>query len=134
LRTVAIIVATLQFAQCTAAAAADQFDGVYKQTAVGDCLRVGEDGGALKIADGVFYGVNASCTMSNPVNVRDMNAFLYDMECDVENDGWTARALLMSAPDGGLIMVWNGYAFRYDRCTEAELVADAVANDFTPAP
>lgn len=127
---ISVIMGTLVAASVQAS---DRFDGVYKQTAVGDCTRVGEDGGALKIEKGVFYGVNTSCRMSNPVDVRDMNAFLYDMECDVEESVWTERALLMAAPDGGLIMVWNGYAFKYNRCTEADLVQDAL-EFISPAP
>jgi len=97
-------------------AADDTFDGVYRQGPASACILLGVDGGALKIEDGVFYGVEMQCQMQNPVDVRDMDAVLYDMECSGEGTTWQARALFMRAADEGLIMVWNGYAFKYDRC------------------
>ena len=97
-------------------AAAGEFDGIYKQGPAWDCGLVGVDGGALKIEDGIFHGVEMQCRMENPVKVRDMDAVLYDMKCSGEGDAWSARALFMHAVNDGLIMVWNGYAFQYDRC------------------
>ncbi|WP_249138923.1 hypothetical protein [Actibacterium sp. MT2.3-13A] len=94
------------------------FDGVYKQGPAWDCGLVGVDGGALMVRDGIFHGVEMQCRMENPVSVRGMDAVLYDMACSGEGSAWTARALFMTAADGGLIMVWNGYAFQYDRCPD----------------
>ena len=107
------------------------FDGVYRQVAGADCTRIGEEGGALKVEDNIFIGVGSQCTMTSPVSVRDMNAVLYDMECEGEDAHWTERVLFMKAVDSGLIMVWNGYAFKYDSCSEEDLAAtvtDDVAN------
>lgn len=111
--------------------AAGPFDGDYKLTEDGDCTRIGQDGGALRIADGVFTGVEASCRMSNPVNVIDMDAKLYTMQCTGEDSVWTERAMVMNAADGGIIMVWNGYAFQYDACDrgDSETAAAAAAAD-----
>lgn len=98
-------------------AVAGPFDGVYKQTANAECALVGVDGGALEIKDGIFYGVEVECRMTRPVNVLDMNAILYSMQCSGEDQNWTERAMLMEPAEGeGLIMVWNGYAFVYDKC------------------
>ncbi len=100
-----------------AAAFANPYDGVYKQTANAECALVGVDGGSLKIEDNIFYGVEVECRMSNPVDVDQMDATLYEMQCSGEGESWTERAMLMAdAEDTGLYMVWNGYAFRYDRC------------------
>ena len=107
-------------------ASAGEYDGIYRQSADADCTLVGQDGGALKIADSVFSGVDSQCTMSRPVKVRDMNATLFDMVCSGEGTNWVERALFMTAVDGGLIMAWNGYAFKYDRCTEADIVDSAL--------
>ena len=99
------------------AAMAGPFDGTYKQVANADCANVGVDGGALKIEDGIFYGVELECRMSNPVDVLQMDATLYTMECSGGDQVWTERAMLMDdAEDAGIIMVWNGYAFAYARC------------------
>ena len=66
--------------------------------------------------------------MTRPVNVRDMDAVLYDMECSGDGTDWIRRAMLMNASDGGLILVWDGYAFKYDRCP-----ADPAAGTVTTA-
>lgn len=96
---------------------AGPYDGVYKQVANADCAVIGVDGGSLKIEDGIFYGVETECRMTRPVNVVDMDATLYTMQCSGEGESWSERALLMTQAGGdGLIMVWNGYAFVYDKC------------------
>ena len=98
---------------------AGPYDGTYKQAANSECALVGVDGGAVRIADDIFYGVEVECRMSDPVNVIDMDALLYSMQCSGEDQIFTERAMVMDkAEDNGIIMVWNGYAFVYDRCPE----------------
>ncbi|PRY75238.1 hypothetical protein CLV80_11348 [Yoonia maritima] len=100
---------------------AGPYDGVYKQTAHSECALVGVDGGSLKIEEVVFHGVEMECRMTNPVDINDMNATIYQMECSGAGQTWTERSILMKdAETDGIIMVWNGYAFRYDRCEEGE--------------
>ena len=102
-----------------AALGADPFDGVYKQTANAECALVGVDGGSLKIENNVFYGVDVTCQMTDPVDINDMDATLYQMQCSGEGETWTERAMLMPDADNtGLYMIWSGYAFRYDRCED----------------
>lgn len=101
--------------------AASPYDGTYKQTANSECALVGVDGGALKIEDDIFYGVEVECRMTNPVDIADMEATLYEMACVGEGETWTERAMMMAdAEDTGLYMIWSGYAFRYDRCDAPE--------------
>ena len=101
-------------------ASAEGFDGIYKQSANSECGLVGVDGGSLEIRDGIFYGVEVQCRMTKPVDVLDMNATLFTMECTGEGQAWTERAMLMNAAeDDELIMVWNGYAFVYEMCEPA---------------
>jgi hypothetical protein len=78
----------------------------------------GVDGGSLKIDDCIFYGVEMECRMTRPVSVVNMDATLYTMSCSGDGEIWAERAKLMSdaQDDGGIIMVWDGYAFRYSRC------------------
>ncbi len=115
----------LGLALLPALAGATPYDGTYRQAANADCGLVGVDGGAIEISDGIFHGVENECRMTRPVNVVDMDATLYTMECSGEGTAWTERAMLMhAAPDPeaeadaprDLIMIWNGFAFRYDRC------------------
>lgn len=108
-----------------APASGGEFDGVFKQGPAWDCGLPGVDGGALVIENGIFHGVEMECRMENPVNVRDMDAYLYDMECSGDGSAWSARALFMHAANKGLIMVWNGYAFQYDRCPAPDIEAPA---------
>lgn len=99
------------------------FDGLYKPAPTTDCTLEEGDGAPLRVKDNVFHGVESHCQMTRPVNVRDMDGVLYDMVCTGEGDNWTSRALFLRAADDGLILAWNGFAFKYDRCP-----ADATAN------
>lgn len=102
---------------------ANPWDGVYQPVPGADCSQVGVEGGAVRIKDGVFSGTQATCQMQRPVKVRSMNATLYDMSCEGVPDAegntpapWAERVLVMRAADDGLIMVWDGYAFQFERC------------------
>lgn len=98
-------------------AMAGPYDGTYKQVANADCANVGVDGGALRIEDGIFYGVEVECRMTLPVDVLQMDATLYTMQCSGDGQVWTERAMIMdAAEDEGIIMAWNGYAFAYEAC------------------
>lgn len=100
-----------------AIAAATPYDGTYRQTANAECGLVGVDGGSLKIEDGIFYGVEMECRMTRPVTVVNMDATLYTMSCSGDDQIWTERAMVMNdAETDGIIMLWDGYAFRYTRC------------------
>lgn len=123
------------------AAASGPYDGTYKQAANAECDLVGVDGGSVKIAEGIFYGVELECRMTNPVDVLEMDALLYTMQCSGQDQIFSERAMLMNKAEGdGIIMVWNGYAFVYDRCSEPDNTtgsdtADAAAGapEVTPA-
>lgn len=98
--------------------AAADVDGTYQLTTGSDCTRIGETDGALMIRDGVLYGVGTQCQMLNPLPVRNMAADLVDMRCQGGGTEWAERAMVMRSAEGGLILVWNGYAFTYPRCPE----------------
>ncbi len=96
------------------------FDGVWRANPSTDCTGESGDGSALRIADEVLYGMDSECRMTSPVKVRDMAAILYDMVClgDDETGSFTERAMFLKAADGGLYLIWNGYAFKYEVCSE----------------
>lgn len=117
--TMKILIAALALSPVLAFA--DTYDGVYRQTDNAECSLVGVDGGSLKIAENIFYGVEVECLMRNPVDIDEMDATLYEMQCSGEGSTWTERAMFMhDADDTGLYMIWDGYAFRYDRCEDGE--------------
>lgn len=103
-----------------ALAMATPYDGTYRQNANAECGLVGVDGGSLKIEDGIFFGVDMECRMTRPVQVVNMDATLYTMQCSGDEQVWSERAMVMddAEVDGGIIMLWNGYAFRYSRCPD----------------
>lgn len=105
-------------ASAAMASAAGSFDGIYKLSDTADCAAIGQDGGALKIENGIFTGVEVECLMTRPVSVVDMEAKLFTMQCRGEDSQWTERAMFMHSATDGLIIVWNGYAFQYDRCPD----------------
>ncbi len=93
------------------------WDGTYRLSEGADCDRVGEEGGALRIGGGVFEGVGATCRMTEPVDVLDLDATIYVLDCEGEGETWTERAMFMRAAEGDAIFIlWRGYAFRYERC------------------
>ena len=100
---------------------AGPWDGIYRQNKTSDCASVGHVGGSLEIREGVFYGQGLACRMTRPVDVLDMDATLYTMDC-VDGNGedaehWSERVMMMRDAEGeGIIMVWNGYSFRYEAC------------------
>jgi hypothetical protein len=93
-------------------AVAGPFDGVYRPDqpwAEGwDCKSVGSDGGALALRDGVFYGVENACQLTNPVEVNGMSAVLYDAECSGEGETYAKRMMLMRLPEG-LAVIEDGF-------------------------
>ena len=101
------------------------FSGVYHQGAASACKSIGTDGGAIQIDGTKFRGVESECRMTRPVNVVNMDAMLFDMECSGEGETWEARAMYMNAASGGLIMVWDGFAFEYARCEAEDLATPA---------
>ena len=120
----------LLFVSLGGTAVAGPFDGLYRQTAETDCTQVGGENGALRIEGGIFYGAELECRMSNPVNVIDMEAKLYTMQCSNEETAWTERAMVLEAAEGrGIIMVWDGYAFQYDACQASDAVTAASEGD-----
>jgi len=103
------------------ALSAGPFDGTYRQAANAECGLVGVDGRALEIRDNVFYGVESRCEMTRPVNVDRMDAVFYTLECTGDGGAWLERVIMMNAADSDdLFMIWDGYAFRYARCPEAQ--------------
>lgn len=94
-----------------AAAPALAFDGTY-----GNCAGTGEDV-PVRIEGETIAFYESSCQMTNPVLVRDMDgAVLFDFVCTGEGEEWTERAFVQWSHDGGLILVWRGFARTLPRC------------------
>lgn len=107
------------------AAQDNDFDGLYRP--VGEAFEgwscaeetIGEDGGALAVKDGKFFGLESDCDLTNPVNIRDMNARLFDAVCEAEGESYSYRLMLMKK-EGGLIFAQDGFAFELVSCDAAD--------------
>jgi hypothetical protein len=104
-----------------ATASAQGYDGRYKLEPGADCTAPEGAPGLLRVEAGVLHGAESACRMTNPVDVRDMDATLYDMQCTGDGSAWSERALVMRGAEGELVLVWDGYAFAYPPCPEAAL-------------
>lgn len=123
------------------AAADERWDGLYRIEPEADCDRVGEDGGAIQIEGDTFTGVDSSCEMTDPVDVRGLDAQLFTMVCEGEGTAWEERMMAMTAAEGDAVyLLWDGFAFRYERCpAEGEedgedVAAEEAADETQDAP
>ncbi len=104
-------------------AIATPYDGLFRPNydfaASWDCTRVGIDGGALAIEGDVLTGVENACKLSGPVEVRDMDARLYDADCTGEGEGEDARRserIMIMAHDFGVYVIRDGLVLDWLRC------------------
>ena len=92
------------------------YDGLYFiGNSSCDPNMVGMDGGPYKIEDDVFWGTEMGCELKNPVNVRGMNATLYDGECGGEGEEWERRYLIMES-EVGIYWIEDGHVMELIRC------------------
>lgn len=92
-------------------AGAQDFSGTYQ---LGGCGAPND--GRVQIAGDRISFWESSCTLANPVAVRDMgDGTLFDVVCSGEGESWSYRAFLQQGLEG-LIMVRDGMAFTYPRC------------------
>ncbi|MEX0281235.1 MAG: hypothetical protein AB3N13_08620 [Arenibacterium sp.] len=117
LKTGAIIVA---IAVSTIAASATPFDGLYAPSdsfGMWSCqaMDIGADVGAVGILEGYLQGVENACELTNPTNVRGMDAILYDANCSGEGETYSHRVMLMRH-DEGIYVIQDGYVAEWRRC------------------
>ena len=105
----------------TALADTSRFDGTYAIDPAAQGCVVGEGdvpGAAIRIEGGQFCGVESVCQLANPTNIRDMDATLFDLQCEGEGTEWSERIMLMKMDDGSLLRVVNGLAFANPPCED----------------
>ncbi|TYB81611.1 hypothetical protein [Maritimibacter fusiformis] len=102
-----------------ATASATPYDGMFRPNydfaASWDCTSLGMDGGAVAVQGDKLIGVENTCTLTDPVEVRDMNATLYDAECSGEGETARERLMLM-AHDYGIYVIRDGFVSDWLRC------------------
>lgn len=95
------------------------YDGIYYLAGAQgwscNTEELGGDIGALGVVDSVLYGLENTCDLVNPTQVRDMEATLYDAHCSGEGFTDTHRLMLMTS-DNGVYVVQNGYVVEWALC------------------
>jgi len=102
-------------------AAAGPFDGNYYDRANGPsgdyCASARGNSSAEIIGNEVVF-YETSCTLSNPVNVRGMDAQLYDAACGGEGSTYETRIMLMRPLDSdGIIVLTESYMYDWASCS-----------------
>ena len=113
MKRIAIIAALL-----AGTAGATPYDGLYHPSFGGwSCEReqVGVVGGALSIEGDRINGLAYSCRLSGPTPVRDMDAVLYDEQCEGDWEAPPGRVMLMQSEDG-VLMIRNSGVTEWLRC------------------
>jgi hypothetical protein len=110
--------ALLALALFTTPAVSQSYDGQYQ---IGQCTPDVSDSQMSISGDQIRFW-ESSCTLTNPVPVRDMaGATLFDAVCSGEGENWTYRLMLMpgtsfASPQTDLIMLREGSVVLYQRC------------------
>ncbi|NDW53896.1 hypothetical protein [Aliiroseovarius sp. PrR006] len=101
------------------ASAEAPYDGIYYPAGAQDwscnIAELGGDIGALGVVDSVLYGLENTCDLDNPTQIRDMEATLYDAHCSGEGFTDTHRLMLMTS-DNGIYVIQNGYVVEWELC------------------
>ena len=99
---------------------ATPFDGLYAPAngfEFWSCKasELGGDGGAVGVENGHLQGVENACELTNPTNIRGMDAILYDGVCSGEGEQYTHRVMLMRH-DSGIYVIQDGYSAEWRSC------------------
>ncbi len=105
----------LALACAATGAGAQGYDGTYRFPGTQGCTFLGIDNGVIQIRRGVLSGAENDCRMTNPIEVRDMDATLYDLLCQGEGMEWQERAMIMRSARG-VVIARRGYATDFERC------------------
>lgn len=99
--------------------AATPYDGVFRPNfdfaESWDCSTLGAEGGAVAVEGDKLIGVENTCTLTDPVEVRGMKATLYDAACAGEGETARERVMLM-AHDYGIYVIRDGFVSDWLRC------------------
>ncbi len=107
---------------CASGAGAGPFDGRYIPRGQGgsywNCVYNGQEAGAIWIEDDWYHPIeDPLCRLTNPVQVRDMPAVLYDLVCDAGNEEANERVMFVRQP-WGMFEIRAGRMIDWERCEQ----------------
>ena len=73
------------------------------------------DGGVLGIQDGYLHGLENTCELTKPTNIRGMDAILYDAQCSGEGEQYSYRLMILRHA-AGLYLVQDGFVADWRPC------------------
>ena len=82
----------------------------------GSCIFDHSASGPIRFSETTFWGIEAKCDLTNPVEIRDMNGILFDLVCWGEGMQYTERMVLLHEYDGSLTTHSRGYTNTYTLC------------------
>jgi len=99
---------------------AGPFDGLYIPRGKGgtnwNCVYNGQEAGAIWIEDDWYHPIeDPLCRLTNPVQVRDMPAVLYDLVCDEYNAVANERVMFVRQADG-MFEIRAGWMVDWEMC------------------
>ena len=115
------LISATSLALTVTVATAGPFDGNYYDRENGAnedyCATTTPEGGTAKIEANQVFFYETFCRLSNPVNVRGMDAILYDAEGGGEGPLSEKRIMLMRPRDGdGIIVLTETYVYDWVNC------------------
>ncbi|MFT6605777.1 MAG: hypothetical protein ACJA2X_000953 [Halocynthiibacter sp.] len=104
----------------TSMAYATPFDGLYAPAGSYDSWsckpsEIGAELGAVGVVNGHLEGVENSCELTEPTNIRGLDAIIYDAICFAEGEQYTHRVILMRH-DSGIYVIQDGYSAEWRSC------------------
>lgn len=75
-------------------------------------------GGRLGIRDGQLIGLENACTLTDPVEVRGMDAMLFDTQCAGEGVEYDGGRVMLMATRAGIAIIRDGSVVEWTRCPD----------------
>lgn len=95
----------------------DRFSGAYVDAPEITCTGApGSPGGPVGLSRDVLRGRDYSCALSAPIDVRGMDAVLFDAACEGARAGRIGDRVMIMATRRGVALIGDGWVEEWTRC------------------
>lgn len=70
----------------------------------------------LEFTETTYFGFEDTCELTNPVNIRDMDAVLFDAVCNGEGGEKTSRLMIAAEGDERIMLHQHGFTTIFETC------------------